>query len=113
MVDFETAAFFVLWLLLLGFLATVLLFMLNGRINAKGMLDNKQTGRFSLERMQLLIITLGFAGWYFLEMASQPNALPEVPEAMLWVFGGSQAGYLGPKAWGFIKDIANQGEQNG
>jgi hypothetical protein len=81
--------------------ATVLLVayqMLTGRINTSGLLDDKLTGRrFSPERLQLLIITVGGALFYLVQVIHSSGSLPPLPHELLLVLGGSNALYLGAK----------------
>jgi len=56
-------------------------------------------GTFSPGRVQLLVATLGAAGQYLLAALHDPTHLPNVPSGMLMAVGGSQAVYLGLKAW--------------
>src|SRR5262245_6782415 len=90
--------------ILLGFFAIVLWKMLSGTIPLDGLLetvDERGQRSFSPGRAQLLIFTLLVAGRYLLAVIQNPNSnsLPALPPEMLVVLGGSQAVYLGGKAW--------------
>ncbi len=88
--------------LLLGFLLVTVWKLLSGEIVLDGLLDDKQ-GRssFSPGRAQLLIFTLLVAGKYLLAVIQNPHrdSLPGLPVELVALLGGSQAVYLGGKAW--------------
>ena len=42
--------------------------LLSGQINTRGLLEDKETGTFSPGRLQLLILTLGGASFYFFQI---------------------------------------------
>lgn len=91
-------------LFLSGLLAIVIFRLLAGRINTRGLLQDKQTaktGNFSPGRLQLLIVTLGGAAFYFSEIvgAADTGALPPVPDELLLIAGGSNVTYLGGKIY--------------
>jgi len=82
--------------------------LLTGEINTKGLLFGRITGRptgqdeyFSPERLQLLIATLGAAFYYLTLVLTNPNpgTFPEVPQTWPAILGGSNALYLGGKAY--------------
>jgi hypothetical protein len=84
--------------------------LLTGAISLSGLLDADGVAT-SAERVQLLVGTLFALGAYVataLHDAAQQGAgltkLPEVPDALLVLFGGNQALYLGAK---FIRDVGN------
>jgi hypothetical protein len=91
---------FEVWLVLGGFALVVAYKMLIGKINFKGLLDDKVTGGTSPGRVQLLVLTLTGAGYYLLLAAEQADSgsLPTVPEEVLLLVGGSNLVYLGAKA---------------
>lgn len=85
-----------IFVLLAGSAALLLYKALTGSIRLHGLLDDKNTGRFSPERAQLLVFT-------FITVVIALSSLDEgiasrsitVPhEAMLYVLGGSQGTYL-------------------
>lgn len=82
--------------------------LLTGGINTSGLLYGRIAARrrgrdhyFSPERVQLLLFTLG-AGFYYLTLVlnnPDPNTFPPVPESWPALLGGSNAIYLGGKAY--------------
>ena len=95
---------YVVFVLLLGFVAVVVWKMITGEISLDGLLDSKD-GRgnrsYSVERAQLLVFTLLVAGKYVLAVIQNPHrdSLPDLPVELVAVLGGSQAIYVGGKAW--------------
>lgn len=75
---------------------TVALGLLNGRINTRGLLDDKVVGGISGARIQLLVATLfGAAGYFLLVLEHRAHGgFPDVPTELLVVAGGSNAVYL-------------------
>jgi len=94
---------FVIWLLLGGLALVVAYKMLSGRINMKGLLEDKMSGELSPGRLQLLLFTLIGAGSYLGMTAAisgeSPTGLPEVPEPLLLSVAGSNLAYLGGKTY--------------
>jgi len=92
-------------LALAGLIATKLL---AGDINTSGLLYGRISGRkrgqdqyFSPERVQLLLFTIG-AGFYYLTLVldnPDPGTLPPVPQSWAAAVAGSNAIYLGGKAF--------------
>jgi len=86
-------------------LLIILYKMMTGSINTRGMLEDKVTHDFSPGRVQLLMFTL-FAAFYYLSLISQSIGdsaqkfikLPELPDEILVVLGGSHGVYLSGKA---------------
>jgi hypothetical protein len=76
--------------------------VLTGRINTKGMLFDKETQEFSPGRVQLLTLTLLTAFLYILQAAQNPAQLPEVPQELLLILGGSNLVYLVGKSSPFL-----------
>jgi len=71
--------------------------LLSGRINMRGLLHgNKGDGTtyFSPERVQLLLVTLGTAFQYLLNVQKDPSHFPPVDSSWLAIFGGSHFIYL-------------------
>lgn len=98
----ETLAIFVqleIWLILGGLALVVAYKMLTGRINMRGLLDDKAAGGLSPGRVQLLVLTLAGAGYYLLLTVENghPTEFPEVPQELLALVGGSNLVYLGSK----------------
>lgn len=91
----------VMTLFLSALLAIVIFKLLAGQINTRGLLEDKETGNFSPGRLQLLIVTLGGASFYFFEIVSvaDTGTLPTVPEELLLIAGGSNVAYLGGKIY--------------
>lgn len=89
----------------LGFL--VAFQMLTGTINTRGMLNDKRSGRFSPERLQLLVFTLAGAGYYVQLAAEQENTLemPPVPDELLILVGASHSLYLGGKTFSMLRGL--------
>ena len=90
--------------LILGFAAVVLLQMVMGRIRLDGLLETKDAGgrrSFSPARLQLLIFTVVVAGQYLHAVYVNPSqdSLPPLPPGVIAALGGSQAVYLGGKAF--------------
>jgi hypothetical protein len=56
-------------------------------------------GTFSPGRVQLLVATVGAALEYLLGVLHDPTHLPTIPSGIVMAVGGSQAVYLGLKAW--------------
>ena len=96
---------------LLGFVRVELVFLfgallvvvgyqlLTGQIRLTGLLEDGDTRHFSLTRLQLLIFTFLGLVEYLSLLATNPHALPEVPQTLLVVvLGGSSALYLTAKA---------------
>ena len=83
---------------LLGAFFSLLVFKLvNGDIDTQKILDNKETGEVSPERIQALVITVGVAGYLLATAAIESAGFPPIPDAVLVVLFGSHAGYLGLK----------------
>ena len=61
----------------------------------------EDTPYFSPERVQLLLFTLGAAFYYLTQVLNNPNpgTFPPLPESWTAVVGGSNAIYLGGKAY--------------
>jgi hypothetical protein len=92
------------FVLFLAFFAVVVWKMITGEISLDGLLESKDdqgTRSFSPERAQLLIFTLLVAGKYVLAVIQNPHrdSLPDLSAELVAVLGGSQAIYIGGKAW--------------
>ena len=90
--------------------------LLTGQINTRYLLYGSKPGRrqdggryFSPERVQLLVLTLGAATFYLTQLATTARAgkIPEVPDTLVVAMGGSNAVYLGGKA--YARWFANKG----
>src|SRR3954468_6103087 len=83
------------WLLALA--ALVAYRMLTGRIRLAGLLS-ADGDRFSPERLQMLLMTLGTLG-AFAESALSQGRLPVLPGGLVGTLGASHLVYLGGKLW--------------
>lgn len=91
-------------LFLFGLMGLVATQLLAGHINTRRLLyGRKQDGTlyFSPERAQLLAFTVGIASYYLSEVFANahPGKLPSLDPSWPAVFGGSNAVYLGGKAY--------------
>lgn len=92
-------------IIFLGALAAIVAMqLLTGGINISGLFTVK-TGRkddqFSSSRVQLMVVTLG-AGFYYITQVlanATPGQFPPIPETWPVLLGGSNALYLGSKAY--------------
>jgi hypothetical protein len=93
---------------LLALAGIVLVQLLTGQINTRYLLYGTVSGRkqnggryFSPERVQLLVLTISAAIYYLTQlMTSAPSGeFPKVPETLVVAMGGSNAIYLGGKAY--------------
>ena len=89
---------FEIGLLLGGLIFVVIYRLVTGQINLSGLLTDGETGNFSPGRLQLLAFTLAGALYYIYLAASNPGQLPQFPQELLFLFGGSQLVYLGGKS---------------
>lgn len=84
----------------LALLIIVLYRLMTGTINLHGLLKDTENKSFSPGRLQLLLVTVGSAIFYFSSILSNPNpeSFPPVPAELLLIVGASNAGYLSAKA---------------
>lgn len=61
-----------------------------------------KTQDVSAGRSQSLMFVVSIAVYYFIQILHSPSGFPPVPKAMLYVLGGSQAVFLGGKAYDLI-----------
>jgi len=100
-------------IILLGGLAAIVFFkLLTGGIKLSGLLSgDRQDGSsgFSPGRAQLLVFTVLVALNYLIEVIHNPSptSLPGMSPTIVGALGGSQALYLGGKAWSLLR--RNQG----
>ena len=97
----ETLSSFVrfeIWALLIGLMLVIGYQILTGRIRIRSMLVDKETHGFSPGRVQLLFLTSVGALYYLAKVADNPAGLPEIPQALLAILGGSSSVYLAGKA---------------
>ncbi len=89
-----------IWFLLLGFALVIGYQILTGKINTKGLLLDKETGKLSPGRVQLLTFTLFGVLYYFFQVLEDPiKGFPDIPDGLLYALGGSNAFYLGGKSY--------------
>jgi len=90
-------------ILFTGFAAIILAKLLAGGIRMTGLLQG--TAGFSPGRAQLLVFTVFVAMDYLIRVIHSPSAtaLPSISPAIVGVLGGSQAVYLGGKAWSLLR----------
>ncbi len=93
---------------LLVLAAIVIIQLFTGQIKMAGLLYGQIFGRpkgrdqyFSPERVQMLVFTIGAALYYLSLVLTNPNpgTFPDVPATWPAILGGSNAVYLGGKAW--------------
>ena len=92
---------------LLTLAGTIAVRLLTGSINTTGLLRSKSRTKnesVSPARIQLLIFTLATAGTYLTQVLKSLGSpqMPDVPQDTLITLGGSQALYLGTKAYAFL-----------
>ncbi len=68
-------------------------------------------GTMSPARIQLLVLTVLTALQYLLTTIQDPTHLHAVPGSLVMGIGGSQAFYLGAKAWNIFGPKSNNGEE--
>jgi hypothetical protein len=69
-------------------------------------------GTLSPGRIQLLVLTVLTALQYVLAMIHDPSHLHPIPSGLVMAMGGSQAVYLGAKAWSIFGPQQNNPKQN-
>ncbi len=110
---------------LLGLAGIVVFQLLNGRINTQNLLYGRTSGAngtnkgnsennnlyFSPERVQLLVFTLGAALYYVMQTmtTAKSGKFPDIPDGWPALMGGSNAVYLGGKA--YARWFANPGSK--
>lgn len=99
-----------LWLFLAALALIIAYQVLTGRIKTEGLLSTRRTvGRsplgFSPGRLQLLTFTMAGALAYVVQVAQNPQALPDVPAWALWVVAASNGAYLGGKGAPLIAEF--------
>ncbi|HEY0004004.1 MAG TPA: hypothetical protein VGB17_04270 [Pyrinomonadaceae bacterium] len=91
--------------LLTGLVVLITYRLLTNRINMRGLLLDKTSGRaFSPGRLQLLIVTVVIALYYLLMVfdTRETGRLPNMPDEFLLALGGSNVVYLGGKLYGLL-----------
>lgn len=104
---------------ILALTAIVFFRLLTGEIDMRGLLYEKKvgsegstTGTYSPARLQLMMITLAGAAYYFSLVTENLHAglyvLPELPEKWLLMLGGSHSLYLAGKTYSLFGGSAQQ-----
>lgn len=83
---------------LLASFGIITLWKLFQSVSFDGMLRSSD-GTLSPGRIQMLVLTVLTALQYLLTTVHDPTHLPHIPEGLVIAMGGSQAIYLGAKAW--------------
>lgn len=94
-----------IWGFLIALFVIVMVQIISGAINTKGLLDDKgSAGGFSPARLQLLLSTFAVAFYYIgaVMTSVETGKFPTVPNEMLLVLAGSHTFYLGSKTIGLI-----------
>ena len=86
--------------------------LLTGKINLKGLLEDKEKGGLTLERVQLIAFTMISALYFILHVINDPSQFPTLPPEMVTLMGGSSLVYLGGKAYSFRKRSARRNPLN-
>lgn len=60
------------------------------------------TVNFTAGRAQMLVFTLYFATYYLIQILHSSSGFPPIPDALIYVLGGSQATYLGGKTYDIV-----------
>ena len=97
----QTLAIVVAFAFLGAVMVIVIFKLLAGTIVTRGLLLDKRTGEFSPSRLQLMLMTIAGAAYYFalIVQSSDREGFPEVPGALLVLIGASNATYLGSKIY--------------
>ena len=90
------------WMALI--LAVILVRMLSGRIILSGLLRTEKNWPFGMDRLQLVFVTLLFAGGYalFALDIDQLKTMPDVPTPLLLILIGSNGTYLAVKYYALL-----------
>lgn len=94
-----------MFFVLTAFLVLIVYWILTNKINIKGLLLDKTSGRaFSPGRLQLLVVTLSIALYYLLMVfqSKKTGQLPNMPNKFMLALGGSHAFYLSGKLYGLL-----------
>ncbi len=105
---------FEIWLFLVGLMSSVFFLILKKKINLRGLLFDKTNNQnYSPERLQLLLFTLIFVGYYLFDVrqnlntckvSSLPCSMPQIRGEFLYALGGSNFAYLWSKLTSLIKE---------
>ena len=88
---------------LLGLAAVVGYRLITQQINVDGLLMDKTSGRaISPARIQMLMVTMGIAGYYLMMVLDAKNTsrLPDLPNETVMAFGASHSIFLLGKLYG-------------
>lgn len=91
---------FVAVLIVAGLAIAVFYRLITGQIRTRGLLSNDD-GTPSPNSVQLLVMTIIGALWY-LARAVDAGTLPDVPEELLLLIGGSGLTFVGTEAFGWF-----------
>lgn len=95
--------------LLLGAIAAAVLFqLLTGGIRTRGMLLDTEGRGHSPARLQMLAITVFGAMHYLTMVVKDPTHLPQPPQELLLLVGGSQTLFMGSKALPLLASILSE-----
>jgi len=75
--------------------------LLLGRINTKGLLQDKVTKEFSPGRLQMLIATAVVAIYLAVQVVEK-ETIPQLPQQVILALGGSHLLYLGGKTYSVL-----------
>jgi hypothetical protein len=95
----ETIVRYELFAFLIAVAMVVAWKLLTGGINTRDLFNTGAGGQFSPARVQILLATLAGAGWYLGLVMTNPHTsqMPDVPDSLLLLLGGSHVTYLGAK----------------
>ncbi len=81
--------------ILIGMALVLAYQMLTGRINVRGLFNDREDGSFSVSRVQLLVLSLVGIILFITRVAgSKTGTLPDVPQELLLAVGASNGVYL-------------------
>ena len=95
-------------LLLLAMAAAVLYRLFTGGIRTRGLLLDTEGAGHSPARLQLLIFTIVGAMQYLAMVVKDPTRLPDPPQELLLLMGGSHALFMGSKALPLFASILSE-----
>jgi hypothetical protein len=90
-----------------GFWLVIVWKLLTGGIRLNQLLSGDRSNGdtyFSWGRAQFLAVSLFVAGQYLLRVTQDPSKLPDIPNGVLALLGGSAAVYAGEKAQAMLFD---------
>jgi hypothetical protein len=100
----EVGVFLAAFVLLVGYR------LLTGQINTRRLLADKDTREFSLARLQMLVVTILGAGYWFIWVLDprNGNVMPEIPQDLLLLLAGSHSLYLAAKSLPLVQSALVQ-----